>query len=167
MKRIASLIFAILFLCGSVLCFADFASPYRIPEGAVGVWRIPQLCVVVPVYAGGRNGQAVVDAEYSANIRQIGIGREIADHAGSANRMGVKVWYMQRVSLGDKAYFELPDKTEEYECYLLCIADWHTWGLTINGKLVAPYSSTDILCRSCVDKSGEKNYVAIFKRINE
>lgn len=165
MKRIASLTFAVLFLCGSVLAIAE--SPYRIPEGAVGVWRIPALCVVVPVYAGGRNGQAVVDAEYSANIRQIGIGREIADHAGSANRMGVKVWYMQKVSLGDKAYFELPDKTEEYECYLLCVADFHSWGLTINGKLVAPYSSTDILCRSCVDKSCEKNYVAIFKRIEE
>ena len=164
MRRLISFALAVLFLCGSVLSFAD--SPYTIPDGADGVWRIPKLHVVVPVYSG-RNGQEIVDREYSAHLRQIGIGREIADHAGSENRMGVKVWYIERVSIGDKAYFELPDRTEEYECYLLCIVDYNTWGLTINGKLVVPYSSTDILCRSCVDDSGKQNYVAMFKRMVE
>lgn len=164
-KRIISAVFATLLFYSSV-CFAFAESPYTIPDGAEGVWRIPKLHVVVPVYSG-RNGQEIVDREYSAHIRQIGIGREIADHAGSENRMGVKVWYIDRVSLGDKAYFELPGKTEEYECYLLCIVDWHTWCLTINGKLVVPYSSTDILCRSCVDKTAQQNYVAIFKKVSE
>ena len=164
MRRVISLIFAVLFLSASVLAFAD--SPYTIPQGADGVWRIPKLHVVVPVYSG-RNGQEIVDAEYSAHIRQIGIGREIADHAGSENRMGVKVWYMQDVRLGYKAYFELPDRTEEYECYMLCIVDFNTWGLTINGKLLVPYSSTDILCRSCVDETARQNYVALFRKVIE
>lgn len=159
MKKFVSILTCAVLLSG--VAFAD--SPYTIPEGADGVWRIPKLHVVVPVYSG-RNGQEIVDREYSAHISQIGIGRAIADHAGSENRMGIKVWYMQNVEIGDKAFFELPDRTEEYECYLIAIVDFHSWGLTINGKLVVPYSSTDILCRSCVDDTGEQNYIAIFQR---
>lgn len=159
-KLLSGLIFFVL-----LTSVAAAESPYKIPEGAYGVWRIPKLHVVVPVYSG-RNAQEIVDREYSAHIRQLGIGREIADHAGSENRMGVKVWYIERVSIGDKAFLELPGKTEEYECYLLAIVDWHTWGLTINGKQVMPYSSTDILCRSCVDETAEQNYIAIFKKVD-
>lgn len=161
MKKLLIFLICIVLLSG--VAFAD--SPYTIPEGADGVWRIPRLHVVVPVYSG-RNGQEIVDREYSAHISQIGIGRAIADHAGSENRMGGKVWYMQNVEIGDEAFFELPGKTEEYECYLVAIVDFNTWGLTINGKLIVPYSSTDILCRSCTDETGEQNYIAIFKKIS-
>lgn len=132
-----------------------------IPEKAMGIWQIPSLKIEIPVYSwtlNRTNYQAIVDAENSALYFPYCHAYSINDHAGSN-----KTWYMEKVTLDTEAFFVKKDVTIKYICYELCKADYHTWGYTINGQMVLPRSSKDIICTSCVDSTGKTVYLAVFK----
>ena len=132
-----------------------------IPDKAMGVWQIPDLNVSIPVYSwtlDRYNSQRIVDAENSACHQPYCQANIISDHAGSNG-----TWYMNRVTLDMQAFFVKKDVTVKYVCYELCKADWHAWGYTINGSMVLPKSSKDIVCASCVDSTGKTVYLALFK----
>ena len=132
-----------------------------IPSKAMGVWQIPDIGVSIPVYSwstSGYNAAPIVDAENSACYMPYCSSYAILDHMGSNG-----TWYMDKVTLDMQAFFVKKDITVCYRCYELCKADYHTWGYTINGQMVIPKSSKDIMCVSCADSSGKTVYLAIFK----
>ena len=57
----------------------------EIPDGAYGVWQIPELNIMIPLYLGSTKDKTmvIIDAENSASIRRFGAGRIIEDHAES------------------------------------------------------------------------------------
>lgn len=133
----------------------------KIPDGAVGVWTVPDLKVSVPVYKDTHNVQRnadVVDAENSALIQNYCQAQIILDHAGSSG-----VWYMDKATLDMDAYFVRPYGNIHYVCYSLQRADYHTWGYTQNGQMVTPRSSKDIVCVSCVSGTTKEVYMALFR----
>lgn len=133
----------------------------KIPQKAIGLWAIPKLNVNVPVFKDTHDiwrNQKIVDDENSALYIPYCQAYMIQDHAGSS-----KTWFMEKVTLDTDAFFVRPTGTTHYRCYRLARADYHTWGYTINGSMVIPSSSKDIVCVSCVDRSGKEVYMAIFK----
>ena len=88
----------------------------EIPDGAYGVWQIPELDIVIPLYkgVGQAKTQAIVDKANSASIRQFGAGRVIEDHAES--KAGQGRWQIGRVTPDMVGFLILPDKTEQYIC---------------------------------------------------
>lgn len=66
---------------------SEFVIPHKceIPSDAFGVWQIPDLNIVIPVYQAQNRIQAQtqIDKENSASIYKFGVGRVIADHAES------------------------------------------------------------------------------------
>ena len=132
-----------------------------IPDKALGVWQIPDIKVSIPVYSNTMyryDPQKIVDAENSACYQPYCQAYAIYDHAGSNG-----TWFMNKVTLDMDAYFVKKDVTIKYVCYELCKADKHSWGYTINGQMVMPKSSKDIMCSSCVDSTGKTVYLALFK----
>ena len=145
-----------------------FAIPQKctIPKGAYGVWQIPELGIVVPLYyMNGSAGQKYVDKENSALITKYGVGFVIADHAGSKDGHGI--WQMEDVSLNDAAFLVRPGATYRYKCIELLTVDVLSNCYKIEGQVVYPRAQNNILCVSCTDKTGKKNYMAVFKRIGK
>ena len=137
-----------------------------IPDKALGLWTIPDLEISIPVYSwktNPANTQAIVDAENSACWAPYCNGGLISDHADSVSNCGKGIWRMERVTLDMLAVYIRPDYKMAYRCYALYKADYHTWGYTINGSMVVPRSSKEMLCVSCVDHTGKQVYLAAFK----
>ena len=140
------------------------AKPCTIPEGAVGVWQIPDLKIIVPVYATGkRSEQQIIDAENSASWVRWGCAYEIGDHYNS-NDGGGK-WRIDKVTPLTVAFFVKPEGTFKYECYRTCVADVKPYGYRILSNPVQPYSSKDILCAACVGSDSKRNYLAVFRYV--
>lgn len=138
----------------------------EIPDGAIGVWQIPYLKIVVPVYDGPRyKWQDIVDEDYSALLSNWGTARMIGDHALSDSVNNIGWWDIESVRLGMQAFFVKNDGIYEYLCCLTAVVDVQPWGYTINGKTLSPYSSTDILNVCCFGNDSTRNFVALFKYI--
>lgn len=142
------------------------AKPCTIPPKAMGVWQIPSQKVIIPVYhytVNRYNSQTIVDAENSACMQPYCNANVIHDHAGSVSNNGEGIWRMNKVKVDDEAYFVKPDGTYLYKCYQVAKVDHRGSYYAINGRMVQPFSSRDILCDSCVDSTGKKVYMAFFQ----
>ena len=145
---------------------SSLSKKIEIPDKSMGIWTIPDLDIEIPVYSWKNNmynSQAIVDEVNSACYSPYCNAFIISDHAGSISTNGKGIWQMENVTLDMTAFFRKRDYTMSYTCYSLYRADWHTWGYTINGSMILPHSSKDILCASCVDSTGKQVYLAVFK----
>ena len=141
-----------------------FAIPRKceIPEGAYGVWQVPDLDIMIPVYsATNANAQKIIDDELSATIRKFGAGRIIEDHAES--NAGQGRWQIGRVTPDMVGFLILKDKTEQYVCNRVLRAYRHPTCYTCDGVGVYPRSATDILCVCCACDDATEVYIAAFK----
>ena len=165
MKKILAVLILICLLCGSV-AWADAipvpSAPTEIPEGSVGVWKVPSLKTATPLYKKdrGQNGQDIVDAEDSALLKYYGVGYALLDHAGSETGNGV--WHVEEIKVEDVAWWVTEEKIEQYRCYAVVRATQTGSTYTVKGTPVYPLSSTDILCVSCAVKDGDV-FIAFFK----
>ena len=144
-----------------------FAIPQKceIPEGAYGVWQIPELNVVIPVYESNKlTAQKNVDKENSAAIYKFGVGRVIADHADSKSNNGRGIWELQKVHPDDLAFMVTKSGTIAYKCIQVCRVKVHPGGYTLDGTGIYPRLYTDIFCAGCANASGTENYLAVFKQ---
>lgn len=134
-----------------------------IPEGAYGVWQIPELDIVIPLYqgAGSKKTQEIVDKENSASIRKFGVGRVIEDHADS--KAGKGKWRIGNVTPDMVGFLVLPDRTERYICNRVLRAIRYDTCFTCDGVGVYPRSATDILCVCCAKADATEVYIAAFK----
>lgn len=143
----------------------QFAIPRKceIPDGAYGVWQIPDLDIVIPLYksSGKANAQKIVDLENSASIRPWGCGRIIEDHAYS--KAGNGKWQIRNVLPDMLGFLVLPDKTEQYVCNRVLRAKRFNTCFTCDGVGVYPRSATDILCACCATSDATEVYIAAFK----
>lgn len=143
----------------------QFAIPRKceIPDGAYGVWQIPDLDIVIPLYksSGKANVQKIVDLENSASIRSWGCGRIIEDHAYS--KAGNGKWQIGNVLPDMLGFLVLPDKTEQYVCNRVLRAKRFNTCFTCDGVGVYPRSATDILCVCCATSDATEVYIAAFK----
>ena len=143
----------------------QFAIPRKceIPDGAYGVWQIPDLGIVIPLYKGSGQAktQEIVDKENSASIRSWGCGRIIEDHAYS--KAGNGKWQIGNVLPDMLGFLVLPDKTEQYVCNRVLRAKRFNTCFTCDGVGVYPRSATDILCVCCATSDATEVYIAAFK----
>jgi len=159
MKRIVCVFILLILLCPSAV-----ATQWNIPEGAEGIWFIPNLHVQVPVYSSTwSEWQQIVDAKDSALLNTWLSARMIADHFNSKDGDGR--WNMRQLKPGDGAYFITPTGTNYYKCYMVALVDVGSWGFTINNKVLQPMSSLDIGNRCCVGSDLTKNYLAVFRYV--
>lgn len=135
----------------------------EIPDGAYGVWQIPDLDIVIPLYKGSGQAktQKIVDKENSASIRSWGCGRIIEDHAYS--NAGNGKWQIGNVLPDMIGFLVLPDKTEQYVCNRVLRAKRFNTCFTCDGVGVYPRSATDILCVCCATSDATEVYIAAFK----
>lgn len=134
-----------------------------IPEGAYGVWQIPEMDIVIPLYqgVGAKKTQDIVDKENSASIRKFGVGHIIEDHADS--KAGHGIWQIGKVTPDMTGFLVLPNKTERYICNRVQRAKRYTSCFTCDGVGVYPRSATDILCVCCANTDATEVYIAAFK----
>lgn len=147
-----------------------FAIPRKcdIPAGAYGVWQIPDLNIMIPVYQGNNaTQQAIVDKDNSALIQKYGAGRVIVDHAGSKSSNSKGSWQMQNVKPDDVAFLVKSDGTDQYTCFMVCKVDVLTSCYMLYGQVLYPRKSTDILCLCCADPKGKTNYCAAFRYVGK
>lgn len=144
---------------------SEFVIPRKcdIPDGAYGVWQIPDLNIVIPLYKGSTQSktQEIIDMDNSASIRKFGAGRIIEDHANS--KAGSGKWKIGRVTPDTVAFLVMPDKTERYVCNRVLRAYRHPTCFTCDGVGVYPRSATDILCVCCATNDATEVYIAAFK----
>ena len=147
---------------------AQFAVPQKceVPEGAYGVWQIPDLNIMMPVYKTNSSNtvQAVIDKEESACMYPYGCGKIIADHADSKYHKSKGKWQIGKVRPDYVAFFVKADgKTDRYVCNQVARVDVHRHGYTLDGQGIYPHSATDIICICCANSKGTENYWAVFK----
>ena len=135
-----------------------------IPKGAVGVWQIPDLNINIPVYHVSKaQEQKTIDAENSAAMVSWCNAYDIGDHCGSISSIGKGIWRMDNIKPGMVAFFVKEKETTRHSCVLSAIADVKSWGYMVNGTMLYPHSSKDILNSCCVGSNSSKNYIALFK----
>lgn len=130
----------------------------------MGYWEIPDLGTISPLYRQNldtRDAQLIVDRPNSAYYGDYGLAHMICDHANSW--VGGGYWNMSKIKLDSRAYLILPDRTEEYICYMVCRADYGELINTINGKGVYPFSETDIICACCATMDASEDYMAFYR----
>ena len=147
------------------MSMTDFAIPRKcdIPNGAYGVWQIPDLDIAIPVYKGDRSPktQAIIDEENSASLRAWGCGWLIEDHADS--KAGNGKWQIGNVTPDMVGFLVLPNETRQSICNRVVRAQRHTTCFTCDGIGVYPRAATDILCACCATSDAKEVYVAAFK----
>ena len=140
----------------------------EIPEGAYGVWQVPEYDIMIPVYQPAKHTydvvQKVVDDENSATIRKWGAGRIIEDHAGSISMNGKGRWDVSDFKPDTVAFLVVPGKTYCYACKMVCRAFRQNTCEMYDGKPLWPRYNTDIMCASCADREGKETYIATFKQ---
>ena len=147
--------------------FYEIPKAHSIPDGAIGIWQIPDLSILVPVYAPGkgRTEQQIIDAENSASWVRWGCAYEIGDHCLSLNGKGR--WCINKVEPLMPAFFIRREGTYKYECYRTCVADVKAYGYRIGSVPVQPYSSKDILNACCVGSDSSRNFLAVFRYVGK
>lgn len=144
---------------------SEFVIPRKceIPDGAFGVWQIPELDIVISVYQAKNQtqAQAQIDKENSASIYKFGVGRVIADHAKS--KAGTGKWDVGQFKPDMVGFLITAKGTSQYVCIQVCRVNVHPTCYTLDGIGVYPKRTTDIMCVSCANTKGTENYLAIFK----
>lgn len=141
-----------------------FPRPCEIPDKAAGVWQIPDLNVIIPVYNSNyKNIQQIIDDENSAAMSRWASAYDIGDHCGSLSSNGKGKWRMDEVRPGMIGFFVKKAGTTRYVCQMSAIADVKPWGYICYNQLITPRSSKDILNSCCVGKDSSRNYIALFK----
>lgn len=138
----------------------------EIPDDAYGVFQIPELNVIIPVYKayGAPAQQAMVDKENAALIMKWGVGHVIADHAGSKSNNGKGIWNIEELRLDDVAFMVQKKETTCYRCNQLLRVYALSNCYKCDGQVIYPKQATDIFCVCCADAKGTENYMAIFKQ---
>lgn len=145
-----------------------FEIPHKaeIPAGAYGVWQCPALGTSTPLYEGDyADWQAITDADNSALIATYSGIRMIGDHANSKVDGGV--WNCNKMLVGGLAFLVTEDATYEYKCYLIAETDFNGYCWKINNQTVRPYHPHDIMCCSCANAEGSREYVAFYEFVGE
>lgn len=109
--------------------------------------------------------QAVIDAEESALYSNWGTAYKIGDHFGAIGKNGEGEWYIQKVFSGASAWFYTIDGTYRLECYMTAKTDYDG-NEYINGRLVTPCSSHDIMVTCCA-VDNDHHFIAVFRRLSE
>lgn len=143
----------------------EYPQKCDIPDGAYGVWQIPEIETITPLYYGFENEQAHIDADDSAAIIPFRYGYWIGDHAGSITNGGKGIWEMNKVHVDGTAFMVYPDRTERYVCYMVCRAAATGYGYTLNGFGLYPFSAGDIICGSCANQDGSQVYLAFYRYV--
>lgn len=148
---------------------SKFAIPRKckIPEGAYGVWQVPELDIIIPLYWGNNaTAQAIVDTEFAACIEPFGVGKVINDHADSET-IGSGLWNVCDFR-PDTAAFLVQEKTTTcYTCKFVCRAYRHTHAYIMDGQSIYPRSAIEVLCVSCATPDASEVYIATFKKTGE
>lgn len=160
-KRLAALALAV--LAGISLKGMEMPQPVEIPDGAYGIFQVPDLNVSLPVFFAYGTGQEIVDAENSGVIRDFGAGRLIGDHAGS--EIGGGVWRVEKMNLDCSAFLITEQGTERYQCYMMVRCYCTGYAYVLDGQALFPHHATDIICASCANYDGSEVYLAFFKLV--
>ena len=142
-----------------------FAIPQKcdIPKNAYGVFQIPELDIIIPIYSGTTaTAQDIIDRKYSACIESMRIGYVINDHAESLTK-GKGKWCINEVTPDTKAFLVTKDKTISYTCVYVCRAIRQTHAYILDGKEIWPARKGDIFCVSCAEYDASEVYIAEFK----
>ena len=143
-----------------------FAIPRKceIPKDAYGVWQVPDLNIMIPVYsATNANAQKIIDNVQSATIRKWGVGRIIEDHLDSISMNHKGIWNVGEFK-PDTAGFLVTQKTTYcYSVKFVCRAIRQNTCYMLDGVPQWPRRSTDIFCISCTDGTAKEVYLAAFK----
>lgn len=135
-----------------------------IPDKAIGVWQIPDLNISIPVYSANKsNEQKIIDDQNSAAQVKWCSAVDIGDHSDSLSSNGKGRWNMDKIRPSMVAFYVKKNGTYKYSCVLSAIADVKSWGYYVNGSMLYPRSSTDILNSCCVGSDSTRNYVSLFK----
>lgn len=164
MKKVLSFILTLIL----ILSLCATASAIEIPEGAYGVIWIPCLNIKMPVYNAPdpAHRQDVIDEEDSALLMHWGSAYALLDHYGSVGLEGKGIWNMQKVFSGAYAFFYTRGHKYMYECYLTALTAYDG-NEYINGKLLIPSSSHDLLAVCCAGVDTTNHFVAAFRRLKE
>lgn len=139
-----------------------------IPDGAYGVWQVPELNIMIPLYQGNNaTAQKLVDNENSACIQQFGVGKIINDHAESVSTNGKGIWRVNEFLPDTQAFLATKNVTYQYSCKYVCRAYLHTHAYILDGQSIYPRKATDILCCGCATADASEVYIACFKYIGE
>lgn len=147
--------------------FIPCAYAAEIPENAYGIIYIPALELKMPVYTAAdkshESRQQIIDNEESALISNWFSAYDIGDHVGSAGITGE--WYIQKIYPGAYAYLYTETGTYYLEAYLTAKTEYDG-NEYINGRLVTPNSSHDIMLSCCAEDTNH-HFIAVFRRIKE
>ena len=162
MKKLSFILALIL-----ILSICPTASAIEIPDGAYGVIKIPYLNLEMPIYTSDPvHEQDVIDEEDSALYYQWLSAYRIVDHAFSLGYGGKGFWNIQKVMIGCYAYLYTKDGNYYLECYQTDKTEYHGDQEFVNGCLLTPHSSHDILIGCCAEDS-HHHFVAVFRRLGE
>ena len=146
-----------------IVTLSLFAIPRQcdIPNGAYGVWQIPELDIAIPVYTSGH--QATVDKELSAYLATYGIGYVLNDHADSET-MGKGKWCINECKPDTKGFMVKQDGTTyDYTCIWVCRATRLDHAYVLDGDSLYPRRPGDIICASCATADASEVYLALFR----
>lgn len=131
-----------------------------------GTIEIPAIKIEMPFFIPeNETEQAIIDNENSALYYQWINAYRIVDHAFSTDENGNE-WNIQKIFPGAYAIINIDDKKYFYECYLSAKTDYKYDQEFINGRLITPISSYDIMLSCCAENS-DHHFIAIFRRLSE
>ena len=166
MKRFITFLIAVI-LCISLCATANAVD---IPKGAYGIIKIPYLNIEMPLYTAPYHDydyrQKVIDEEDSALYVEWQSAYRILDHAFSLGYGGKGFWDIQKVMTGCYAYLYTQDGNYYLECYQTDKTEYHNDQEFINGRLLTPCSSHDLMLVCCAEDS-HHHFVAVFRRLSE
>ena len=161
MKKLSFILALIL-----ILTICPTASAIEIPDGAYGVIKIPYLNLEMPIYTSDPvHEQDVIDEEDSALYYQWQSAYRIGDHAFSDDINGNQ-WNIQKIFAGAYAYLYTREGKYLLECYMTAKTEYHGDQEFVNGRLLTPCSSYDILLSCCAEDS-HHHFIAVFRRLGE
>lgn len=152
-----------------VLLFCPVAIAQEIPDNACGLIVVPCINVTMPLFEAEINDhehrQAIIDDEESALYCNWGNAYKIIDHVGSNGAGNTDEWYIQKIFSGAYAYLYTNGRKYVYECYMTGKTEYDG-NEYINGRLVTPCSSLDIMLSCCAEDS-DHHFIAVFRRLKE
>ena len=135
----------------------------RIPKNAYGIWQIPELNIIIPLYEKkNKTAQQIIDEELCALILPFGKGRIILDHSGS-NGLGEGYWDIGMVHPDMIAFLTTNKNTIQYQCNAVYKVQCKGSQYFHENRFIYPVSSLDIACNCCVGTNVLENYMAMFK----
>lgn len=148
-----------------LICFCFLAIPAE-AQTEMGYIEIPAIKIKMTCFsADNESEQDIIDNEKSALYYPWLQAFRIVDHAFSEDENG-NVWNIQKIFPGAYAIIKINGKKYFYECYLSAKTDYKYDQEFINGRLITPVSSYDIMLSCCAENS-DHHFIAIFRRLSE